>query len=211
MTAPEIDPERCNLCGICLDTCPGGVLVSGGQAPPRPEQPQFCIACGHCVAICPQGAVSHPALPASCFLPAAEQDRATAERLLDLMRTRRSTRVFRETPVDKEALEALVQAASLAPSFRYSSASCRKSLESGSFFSFPRSCSALGERGMSSGMPHLPVPTCVQFFGVDGHSIPRPGGGQGWFWALGDRFRPVFAQYAPVASSPDRVAGGGNS
>lgn len=116
MTVPEIDAERCNLCGICVDTCPGGVLLSGDQAPPRPEHAQLCIACGHCVAVCPQGAVSHPALAAERFLPQAEQGPDLAQRLLDLMLTRRSTRVFRQKPVAKETLEALVQAACLAPS-----------------------------------------------------------------------------------------------
>ena len=56
MPAPEINTEECSGCGICVDTCPNGVLdIVGDYASVVNED--ACIECGDCVEECPMGAI----------------------------------------------------------------------------------------------------------------------------------------------------------
>jgi len=118
----DIDRERCNGCGLCVEACPATTLsLVDGRAAVTGSR---CIACGHCLAICPPEAIRVGALdPAAAafqtvrvpdsWLSYGEGD-ATA--LLQLMRSRRSCRRFREEPVDRAVLEDLVRAGRAAPS-----------------------------------------------------------------------------------------------
>ena len=56
MAAPEIDTDECSGCGICVDSCPEGVLdIVGSTAAVVNED--SCIECGECVGECPMGAI----------------------------------------------------------------------------------------------------------------------------------------------------------
>ena len=56
MAAPEIDTVECSGCGICVDSCPEGVLdIVGSTAAVVNED--SCIECGECVEECPMGAI----------------------------------------------------------------------------------------------------------------------------------------------------------
>jgi NAD-dependent dihydropyrimidine dehydrogenase PreA subunit len=52
-TLPEINLERCDRCGRCVDQCPNHAVERGPDGPfiARPED------CTDCEAICPQGAI----------------------------------------------------------------------------------------------------------------------------------------------------------
>lgn len=54
---PEIDPARCDGCGLCVRVCPANVLAirAGLAAVVRPED---CAYHGHCERICPKTAIS---------------------------------------------------------------------------------------------------------------------------------------------------------
>jgi len=54
---PEIDLERCDRCGRCVEECPAGAVEMGPEGPfiARPED---CTYCAQCDAICPQGAIT---------------------------------------------------------------------------------------------------------------------------------------------------------
>ena len=57
MPHPVIDTDDCIGCGICVDSCPNGVLeIVGGAAEAVNED--ACIGCGSCVEDCPMGAIS---------------------------------------------------------------------------------------------------------------------------------------------------------
>lgn len=59
MSAPEIDTTECTGCGICVDTCPNGVLdIVGSSAAVVNED--SCVECGECVEECPLGAIDLP-------------------------------------------------------------------------------------------------------------------------------------------------------
>jgi len=53
---PEIDRERCDLCGDCLSACPHGALRLAGDSLVLDEE--HCAYCGDCEEICPRGAIT---------------------------------------------------------------------------------------------------------------------------------------------------------
>lgn len=56
MPRPVIDTDECSGCGICVDTCPNGVLdISGSVAFVANED--SCSGCGECMEECPLGAI----------------------------------------------------------------------------------------------------------------------------------------------------------
>lgn len=112
----SIDQARCVRCGKCAWVCPSGVLCQeekGGQIQVRNEEE--CIACGHCVAVCAAEVIRHSAFPEGSVRPINYDKLPAPESLLALMRTRRSNRALTNRPVPREALERIVEAASLAP------------------------------------------------------------------------------------------------
>lgn len=114
-----VDPIKCDGDGLCVEACAPKIIrirgqgalptvVKGGEA--------YCIDCGHCVAVCPTGALSRDTLkPEDC----APIDRSLVigeAQALQLFRSRRSIRSYRERPVEREKLDRLVQIAGYAPS-----------------------------------------------------------------------------------------------
>lgn len=54
--APEVDTERCVVCGICVDTCPEGCIEPSGEY--VTVDLTFCKGCGICETECPPEAIS---------------------------------------------------------------------------------------------------------------------------------------------------------
>ena len=59
----EIDPERCNKCGICVDMCPMDVLHFGRKGYPSMRYRDDCWYCDVCTFMCPRQAVTMTELP----------------------------------------------------------------------------------------------------------------------------------------------------
>ena len=56
MPRPIINEDECSGCGICVDTCPNGVLeLVEDKATPVNEDD--CSACASCMEECPMGAI----------------------------------------------------------------------------------------------------------------------------------------------------------
>jgi ferredoxin len=116
---PSVDRQTCSQCGECVEICPERILVLDRDYA-RAGHGGFmgCIACGHCTAICPTGAitVSGRGLQADdqVELPPPGA-RAGADQLEALLLGRRSIRRFTEKPVDRAALERIVEMAATAP------------------------------------------------------------------------------------------------
>ncbi len=118
----SVDATLCTGCGQCVAVCPDRIFtLEQGVARARQEE---CLACGHCVAVCPTGAVQRPHgdtwsqdyagfARLDDWLPPGRGD---AGELVRLMRSRRSCRNFKETPVPRELLEDLVRMGITAPS-----------------------------------------------------------------------------------------------
>lgn len=56
MAHPVIDADECIACGVCVDTCPMGVLEVSDVASVTDED--SCVACGACQDACPAGAIT---------------------------------------------------------------------------------------------------------------------------------------------------------
>ncbi|MHC4443499.1 MAG: nitroreductase family protein [Planctomycetota bacterium] len=115
----EIDERNCQECGQCVKICPVDVLaMDNGPVCVGDENPFGCIACGHCMMVCPEGSitVTGRGISPQDLLPLAPlEERATADSLRALMRSRRSVRRFKEGEVDPEVLEGIIEMATSAP------------------------------------------------------------------------------------------------
>ncbi len=117
-----IDRDRCIGCGACIAVCPsetlslkdGKAIVSGSQS----------LSCGHCEAVCPEAAVQVRALHKDS-LDFQTFDRHTdwlapgdvdVAGLVQVMRSRRSCRNYRDRPVPMDVLQDLVRIGLTAPS-----------------------------------------------------------------------------------------------
>ena len=53
---PVIDQDSCIACGMCVDTCPCGVLEIEDVA--TVVNGDECVGCGQCLDACPAGAIT---------------------------------------------------------------------------------------------------------------------------------------------------------
>jgi MinD superfamily P-loop ATPase len=58
---PDIDPDRCTLCGECARFCAFGALVAAKDR--VLFFPEHCHSCGGCAVACPEGAIAEIARP----------------------------------------------------------------------------------------------------------------------------------------------------
>ena len=110
--------ERCIRCGLCAELCVSHIIrLDNANIPAVPEKMEsMCIRCGQCVSFCPQSC---------CHLAfESEADRGpldislmpSAEAAEVLLRSRRSVRRYRETPVDAPTVRRIIETARYAPS-----------------------------------------------------------------------------------------------
>ena len=114
-----IDTELCKKDGLCAMICPEAVFQQDEKVTvPKisNEHMERCIACGHCVAICRQGAISHSEFPPTTIRAIPFGQMPTTEQVLALLKTRRSIRAFRDKPLMKNTIEAIIDGARFAPS-----------------------------------------------------------------------------------------------
>jgi ferredoxin len=115
----RISTEKCTGCGLCVSVCKDfGLEMVDGKVRVN-DHPLFgCLGCGHCMAICPTGAIEihgRTLSPDDLFDLADMGKAATYEQLLFLLQRRRSIREFKETPVDRDLIGKILDAARTAP------------------------------------------------------------------------------------------------
>jgi nitroreductase/Pyruvate/2-oxoacid:ferredoxin oxidoreductase delta subunit len=111
--------EICKKCGLCAMTCPMAILQQEekGTIPKIVDANlKRCMRCGQCVAICPQGALSHSRYPEGTVNPIRSEHIPTYDQVLELVRSRRAKRLFKDTPVEREVIEKVLDAARFGPS-----------------------------------------------------------------------------------------------
>ena len=54
---PEINLQRCNRCGMCVERCPTHAVEMRTEGPVV-VRPSDCTYCALCEALCPQGAIT---------------------------------------------------------------------------------------------------------------------------------------------------------
>jgi nitroreductase/NAD-dependent dihydropyrimidine dehydrogenase PreA subunit len=111
------DADLCIKCGTCVLTCPESVYVQESKdSIPEVINPGSCIYDGYCVAICPKNAITHSEFPEGYVKPVNAENMPSSEEVLELLRTRRSIRVFKDKPVERQLIEEIIEAARFAPS-----------------------------------------------------------------------------------------------
>jgi 2-oxoglutarate ferredoxin oxidoreductase subunit delta len=53
-----IEPRRCKGCGVCVQSCPQGVLALNGEGKVEAREIARCVFCGICEQRCPDFAIS---------------------------------------------------------------------------------------------------------------------------------------------------------
>jgi len=111
----EVDAERCNGDGLCIQVCPQEVLeLSDEMAATVEGRADACINCGQCVAVCPTEALQLRTMPEADF-ERLERPSFGYEEFLGFLRTRRSVRLFKAKPVDRATIDKILVAAATAP------------------------------------------------------------------------------------------------
>jgi len=117
MSVIEINKEMCNQCGICVAECPLHLITSQVEGIPQQREgtDAVCLRCGHCVVVCPVGALDHRDVPLRESLKVQDSLRVTPEGCAQLLKSRRSIRVFKNEPVSREVITRLIENARYAP------------------------------------------------------------------------------------------------
>ena len=113
-----VDDAKCTRCNQCVLDCPSRIIERTGDAVPfiRPENEERCIQCQHCLAVCPSAAVSIFGRDPARSLPLAADSFPDVEKMMTLVRGRRSVRRYRDENVDPALLQRLLAALSNAAS-----------------------------------------------------------------------------------------------
>ncbi|MBQ9407619.1 MAG: nitroreductase family protein [Desulfovibrio sp.] len=101
-----VDKERCVHCGLCLQDCVLGILAFDADEHPHyvPGGESQCVGCQHCMAICPTGALSFGEKNPQNSTPVGY---GNSDDLLQLIKSRRSVRHYKEENVPEETLRKL--------------------------------------------------------------------------------------------------------
>ncbi len=111
---PEVIREKCTGCGLCLEVCPSFVFELMDKKS-RVLRGDWCIGCGQCGAVCPVEAILHEASATGKGARLGSRPAVAAEKLMVLLRERRSVRSYRRKPVPKKVLERIIGAGRYAP------------------------------------------------------------------------------------------------
>ena len=118
MSLIEIEGSLCRGDGHCVASCPSRILeLPEGAAVPRLRAgaEESCIRCGHCVTVCPHGALQHEEIPLEQCPRIRPELVLSPEQAEQLLRSRRSIRVYRDRPVDQATLARLIDLAHYSP------------------------------------------------------------------------------------------------
>lgn len=112
----SIKEQKCINCERCIAVCPSEIfLKTDNKIPEVKTDISSCIVCGHCVAICPVDAICHTEFPEEKVHKINTSELPSSDQLMELMRARRSNRVFTDSPISKEVLQKIIEAAHRAP------------------------------------------------------------------------------------------------
>lgn len=117
MNPVVIDFEKCKKDGICAAVCPRKLFSLDEQNSPvlHEETETLCIHCGHCLAACPPGAITLDGKTAKEFSAVNQNLWPMAQNMEHLLRSRRSIRAYKDTPVEKEVISELLDTIRYAP------------------------------------------------------------------------------------------------
>ena len=110
-----IDDKNCRADGICVEVCPRDVLeLHGDSVRTVAGTEEHCLRCGQCVAVCPNDALELDSHPGDRYEP-VEKWGFTYDEFMAFLNARRSHRVFKDKPVDRETIDKVLEACAAAP------------------------------------------------------------------------------------------------
>ncbi len=114
----KIAEKKCIKCGSCSEVCPVKIIsFEKGKFPENVSwAKKVCINCGHCVSVCPSGALSLDTMPVEECPPVKDEFQVDQTQVKQLLRSRRSIRVYKKNVVSKDKIEDLIDIARYAPS-----------------------------------------------------------------------------------------------
>ena len=114
-----IDKEKCSNCKQCIPECGRGYFyVDKDGEVIFNEKLGICNICGHCIAICPEDAILTKDLDDIETFPGIDSPETIveSEKILRLIRAKRSIRRYKNKKVPKELIEKVFEAMRYAPS-----------------------------------------------------------------------------------------------
>jgi len=113
----SVDSLKCTKCGVCVKICPANIIKFNEKGMPEmgEKDANSCIKCGHCVLFCPSLANSLSFLKAEDLVETECLAMPGKAAGLNLLKTRRSTRCFKEEPISEEVLKEIFDAVRMAP------------------------------------------------------------------------------------------------
>jgi len=109
MAQITINQSICKRCRTCVEICPMTVFeLKDKNSDTQVVIPELCISCGHCVATCNQNAIIHSDFPEGTIVKIETQNIPSHEQTLELIRSRRSIRTYKDKAVEKELIEKIL-------------------------------------------------------------------------------------------------------
>ena len=113
-----IDESKCQKDKLCVAECVRAIIrmkENDGFPEMVPGGEGFCILCGHCVAVCPHDALTHTHIPLEDCPPIQDDLVIDEGRAVQFLRSRRSVRKFKKSPVERDKITRLIEIARYAP------------------------------------------------------------------------------------------------
>ena len=103
-----IDKENCIHCGLCIKDCVISIIEFDDEKIPQYKHgnENACVGCQHCMAICPTGALSFGGKKSQNSSPVGF---GKSEDMLQLIKSRRSIRFYKNENVPTEKLHNLIE------------------------------------------------------------------------------------------------------
>ena len=114
--------ELCTGCESCIDICPRDSLALNEKGIIEMVNDR-CHSCGHCISICPESALSHMEFPMDEYQEISDyldSSMLNGEQLVYLLKSIRSTRKFKDKPIDEKILKDLLDVTRYSPTGHHS-------------------------------------------------------------------------------------------
>jgi ferredoxin len=112
----KIETSLCKSCGLCIEVCPNKIFrLENGQTSVISKRMHLCFACGQCMAICTAKAITVEGYTYEENFFDLPKPASFETSFFDMIRSRRAVRNFADKPVERELLEKIVEAISMAP------------------------------------------------------------------------------------------------
>ena len=116
MSIVQVNEQTCTKCGVCVSTCQLGFIdMKEGEYPCQVSESERCATCGICAAICPNGSIEHQYMPLETLPSINPSLKVNFDQMSQLLKSRRSIRAYKNTPVPREVLTSLIDAVRYAP------------------------------------------------------------------------------------------------